>query len=104
MPEYTYNAEYIRTELRNTWDSHDSWGECMSWMFDICDSLFWTHGETPPFEWMYNPGLSDPYDPAEEDGWSRRSMLDKTDPQDLIALGNKLHRMDRILRAQGKDY
>jgi hypothetical protein len=53
---------------------------------------------------MYNPGLSDPYDPAEEDGWSRRSMLDKTDPQDLIALGNKLHRMDRILRAQGKDY
>lgn len=99
------SSRAILHEIRGDDIHHDPWGTAMAWHFAIADCL--GHGWGPPYppaDW----GYSSPMGPDENDPRFRalEEMLHAgtVSSEDLLRVGNILHRYERVLERAGRDY
>jgi hypothetical protein len=90
----------FKKEFRLTDYKYDPWGECMSAWFE-CAGQMNKRGLYIPHEWQYRPSpLGDCTDP--ENYWY--SIFAHCGKNQLLAIGQLLHRYDQYLRFKGRNY
>lgn len=82
-------------------NSHDQWGNCLQWLFAVCEELYFNRGIDVPSEWQYRPSmLGASMDEAEYPS----DVLKECSDDMLLRFGWILHRYADILKENGKDY
>jgi len=101
--KYTIN-ETLKHEFRATNDG-DAWGNCMQWLFAICDYLTFETDECIPDEWQFRPAMGG----ANEDCFCYQSLRHFAFEQfitskDVLEFGKVLIRLRDILEHKGLSY
>jgi hypothetical protein len=79
--------------------SGNLYGDVTSFLFHICDSLYWHHNIDVPSHWQYGPGCGRPEDDPETN-----AFFDNCDPEALIRFGNILEWLYNYCKRKGLDY
>lgn len=101
--KYTIN-ETLKNEYKLTNDG-DHWGNCMQWLFAICDYLTFETDECIPDEWKFRPAMGG----ANEDCYCYQSLRHFAFEQfitskDVLEFGRVLIRLRDILEHKGLSY
>ena len=94
----------LKNEYKLTNDG-DAWGNCMQWLFAICDYLTFDTDECIPDEWKFRASLMG----ANEDCFCYQSLRHFASEQeitdsDVLKFGKVLIRLRDILERKGLSY
>lgn len=82
----------------------DPWGHAMDWFFTVAHVIYCVHGPSAvPKEWDYRPGMAINLEPDEYPLVIIYDLI-LYSYNDLVFLGNCLHRITRQLTKMGRDY
>ena len=92
--------ETLKHEFRATNDG-DPWGNCMQWLFAICDYLTFETDECIPDAWQFRPAMGG----ADEESYVFQSLKELSLPdQEILEFGKVLIRLRDILEHKGLSY
>ena len=92
--------ETLKHEFRATNDG-DAWGNCMQWLFAICDYLTFETDECVPDEWHFKPSPFGAY----EESYVFQSLKQLSLPdREILEFGKVLIRLRDILEHKGLSY
>jgi hypothetical protein len=90
----------LQNEFKATNDG-DHWGNCMQWLFAVCDYLTFETDEIVPDEWQFKPSLFG----ANEDDYNYQTLKELDVPsEDVLHFGSLLIRFSEMLKRKGLDY
>lgn len=90
----------LQNEFKATNDG-DHWGNCMQWLFAVCDYLTFETDEIVPDEWQFKPSLFG----ANEDDYNYQTLKELDVPsEDVLHFGSLLIRFSELLKRKGLDY
>ena len=90
----------LQNEFKATNDG-DHWGNCMQWLFAVCDYLTFETDESVPDEWQFKPSLFG----ANEDCFNYQTLKELDVPsEDVLHFGSLLIRFSEMLKRKGLDY
>jgi len=90
----------LQNEFKATNDG-DHWGNCMQWLFAVCDYLTFETDEIVPDEWQFKPSLFG----ANEDDYNYQTLKELDVPsEDVLHFGSLLVRFSEMLKRKGLDY
>ena len=90
----------LQNEFKATNDG-DHWGNCMGWLFAICDYLTFETDEIVPDHWQFKPSLFG----ADEDDYNYQTLKELDVPsEDVLHFGSLLIRFSEMLKRKGLDY
>lgn len=90
----------LKTQFNLTY-SGDHWGNCMQWLFAVCDYLTFETDEIVPDEWQFKPSLFG----ADEDDYNYQTLKELDVPsEDVLHFGSLLVRFSEMLKRKGLDY
>lgn len=95
------NSRFSKAFVHDSWDKEDSFGSAMLHLASVCDYLTAELNTDPPSEWGYVPGLGGPQ--CEGDEYETLQAFCPSVEQ-LLHVGNILHRLIEILKSKGEDY
>ena len=93
---HDYNA--LRSHF-GMFASGDPWGDCMGFLFAVCDVLEFDRESPKPWDWGYRPGAA-----SEVPEETRMYGLEEFSTEALEEFGEVLGRYRNVIRAAGKDY
>ena len=92
--------EDLKTEFQSSNDG-DHWGNCMQWLFAVCDYLTFETDERVPDNWHFKPS---PFG-ANEDDFNYQTLKELDVPsKDVLHFGRLLVRFSELLKRKGLDY
>ena len=90
----------LQNEFKAT-NNGDHWGNCMQWLFAVCDYLTFETDESVPDEWQFKPSLFG----ANEDDYNYQTLKELDVPsEDVLHFGSLLVRFSEMLKRKGLDY
>lgn len=90
----------LQNEFKATNDG-DHWGNCMQWLFAVCDYLTFETDEIVPDHWQFKPSLFG----ANEDDYNYQTLKELDVPsEDVLHFGSLLIRFSEMLKRKGLDY
>jgi len=97
--KYTIN-ETLKNEYKLTNDG-DAWGNCMQWLFAICDYLTFETDECIPDEWQFKASPLG----ADDESYVFQSLKELSLPaREILEFGKVLIRLRDILEHKGLSY
>jgi len=79
----------------------DQWGNCMQWLFAVCDYITFEKDECVPDEWQFKPSPLG----ADEDDFNYQTLKElNITSKDALHFGNLLVRLRDLLQRKGLDY
>lgn len=84
---------------------HDPWGTSLSWHFAVCELMLEWAPPDPPAEWGFRQAMGGP----ETDSFPYQeieAMIEsgQLDPNELLSIGQVLHRYEAMLERAGRSY
>lgn len=90
----------LKTQFQLT-STGDHWGNCMQWLFAVCDYLTFETDECVPDNWQFRPSPLG----ADEDDFNYQTLKELDVPsEDVLHFGSLLVRFSELLKRKGLDY
>lgn len=84
---------------------HDPWGTSLTWHFAVCELMVEWAPPYPPSEWGFRQAMGGP-DTENHAYQELTDMIEagEVDPDDLLRVGQVLHRYEAMLERAGRSY